>query len=454
MTSLRTRVTLVVAAVAAVAVLITGSILIPLMRAAAVQEARDRLVAQVQLLARAGAPAASEVPESAQGAVFAVVVDPPGGAASGPAATYVNVRVRTAWREGQPFSGTVIKGQGGQALVETAATRTGEQIVGAYRLSHIENAMARVTWRIVIALIAGLAVAVLAGWLLASWLARPLAGTARAAHRLAHGERGVPVPANGPTETREVAHALTVLDAALRASEGRQREFLLSVSHELRTPLSAIRGYGEALADGLIAPDGLAAVGATLVAESARLDLFVADLLALARLEADDFTLELAQVDVAILVAEAVAAWEGRAATGAVRLASAAASPLPIRTDPRRVRQVLDGLIENALRATPEGGRVTVSARTADADVLLEVADTGPGLAPGDLDIAFERGALHARYRDARPVGTGLGLSIAARLVARLHGTISARAGDDGGAVFSVRMPSAGSAARTTTPVA
>jgi len=86
-----------------------------------------------------------------------------------------------------------------------------------------------------------------------------------------------------------------------------------------------------------------------------------------------------------------------------------------------------------------------VSARQdGTSDVLLEVADTGPGLAAGDLDIAFERGALHARYRDARPVGTGLGLSIAARLVARLHGTITARAGDEGGAVFAVRLPSAG----------
>lgn len=445
MTSLRTRVTFVVAAVAAVAVLITGSIMIPLMRAAAVQEARDRLAAQVELLARAGAPAASEVPGSAQGAVFAVVVAPPGGVATGPAASYVNARVRTAWRAGQAFSGTIVHGQGGQALVETAATRTGEQIVGAYRLSHIENALSRATWRIVIALIAGLAVAVLAGWLLASWLARPLAGTARAAHRLAHGERSVPMPANGPTETREVAHALTVLDAALQASEGRQREFLLSVSHELRTPLSAIRGYGEALADGLIAPEGMGAVGATLVAESARLDLFVADLLALARLEADDFRLEPATVDVDAVVADAVAAWEGRATTGRVQIVAAATSPLVIRTDPRRVRQVLDGLIENALRASPEGGRVTVSARQdGTSDVLLEVADTGPGLAAGDLDIAFERGALHARYRDARPVGTGLGLSIAARLVARLHGTITARAGDEGGAVFAVRLPSAG----------
>ncbi|WP_435534106.1 histidine kinase dimerization/phospho-acceptor domain-containing protein, partial [Glaesserella parasuis] len=92
------------------------------------------------------------------------------------------------------------------------------------------------------------------------------------------------------------------LDHALATSEGRQREFLLSISHELRTPLSAIRGYGEALADGVIDPAATADAGRVLVTETDRLDRFVADLLELARLEADDFSIERVDVAAADLV--------------------------------------------------------------------------------------------------------------------------------------------------------
>jgi two-component system sensor histidine kinase BaeS len=121
-----------------------------------------------------------------------------------------------------------------------------------------------------------------------------------------------------------------------------------------------------------------------------------------------------------------------------------------VTTDARRLRQVIDGLVENAMRVTPEGGAVEVAASAeapssdvaARAGVLVEVLDSGPGLAPEDLAVAFERGVLRGRYRDIRPVGTGLGLSIASRLVERFGGTISVANRPDGGAVFSVRLPS------------
>ncbi|MCT6967268.1 sensor histidine kinase, partial [Salmonella enterica] len=86
----------------------------------------------------------------------------------------------------------------------------------------------------------------------------------------------------------------------------------------------------------------------------------------------------------------------------------------------------------------PAGGEVVVVAAADPAGVRFEVSDTGPGLDAGDLDVAFDRGVLRSRYRDTRAVGTGLGLSIAARLVTRLGGTVSARARDGGGAVFTV----------------
>ncbi|WP_369824094.1 sensor histidine kinase [Frondihabitans sp. PAMC 28766] len=112
-----------------------------------------------------------------------------------------------------------------------------------------------------------------------------------------------------------------------------------------------------------------------------------------------------------------------------------------------RVRQLVDGLLENALRASPAGTVVSVSVGVAQAQdataqrAQITVSDQGPGLTPGDTADAFERGALRDRYSGDRPVGTGLGLSIAARLVRRLGGTIAAGQAPGGGAAFTVELP-------------
>jgi len=110
---------------------------------------------------------------------------------------------------------------------------------------------------------------------------------------------------------------LAGLAAGLAASEGRQREFLLSVSHDLRTPLTTIRGYAEALTDGVVGPDGVRRTGRTVLDEAERLDRLIADLLVLARLEAADLPIE---TDLAQLVAAAGEAWGGRFAAAGVPL--------------------------------------------------------------------------------------------------------------------------------------
>ncbi len=149
--------------------------------------------------------------------------------------------------------------------------------------------------------------------------------------------------------------ALTRLDVALASSEVRQREFLLSISHDLRTPLTALRGYAEALRDGAIPAGDVAEVGATLTRGDRRLASFITDLLALARLEADDFRLQPGQVDVADVIDQAAAAWRATATAHAITLTVALPDDLqPFTGDAMRIRQLLDGLVENAMRATPE----------------------------------------------------------------------------------------------------
>ncbi len=119
-------------------------------------------------------------------------------------------------------------------------------------------------------------------------------------------------------------------------------------------------------------------------------------------------------------------------------------TPYPVRTDPVRVRQIIDNLMENALRVTGEGAPVVlhVSAGPEPGEFVVEVRDGGPGLTQDDLAVAFEPGELHARYRGIRKVGSGVGLALVARLAERLGGRAQAGAAPEGGAAFLVVLPS------------
>ena len=442
--SLRGRITLVTVSVAMLAVLATGLISLQLVRSSTINDAKAQLAAQADMLSRLRAAATitdlSDRVKLALGDTDVALVRKNGQVVGG-AAPYVDAAMVRRLLRGNSVS-TVKRGGGETVVIEGRATPSGAAIVLVRSQASLERSTKESARRILIALAVGIVLAIIAGALLARWIAKPLVTTAATARRMAAGERGLPITAHRPTEIADVADALATLDHALTTSERRQREFLLSISHELRTPLTAVRGYGEAMTDGLIHEADIATVGATLVAETERLDRFVADLLELARLEADDFVIHRQSLDIAALLDQTGQAWLGRCVTLGVTL-GVAADPATMVTDGRRVRQVLDGLIENALRVTPPGSSVQLDARADGADVVVEVRDGGPGLSADDLRVAFERGALHARYRDIRPVGTGLGLSIASRLVSRLGGTIGAGNSPGGGAVFTVRLPAA-----------
>ncbi|BAL91676.1 putative two-component system sensor kinase [Actinoplanes missouriensis 431] len=365
----------------------------------------------------------------------------------------VDVRARVNGRPsfvaGRPLTGR----DAGVVLVQRASTGTAARVFGS-------------VW---VALLAGLLGGVIAGALLARFVTRPIERAASAAGRLAAGDRTIRISRRGPAEAARLADAINQLAEALRTSEGREREFLLSVSHELRTPLATIRGYAEALADRVIEADDAAEAGSTMLAEADRLDRLISDLLVLARLEAADLPLDVAAVDLTELVREAGQAWrtrcggrdqaergspqpggpppapagvEGSGHVGGPRLVvELPDAPVVVDTDPGRIRQVIDGLCENAIRVLPPGAPLVLAVRPrGDGGGLVEVRDGGPGLTDDDLAVAFQRGELNRRYRGVRAVGSGLGLSLAARLVGRLGGRITAGHAPEGGAMFTVEL--------------
>ncbi len=440
---LRGRVTLVTITVATLAVIVTGAVSLQLVHQSSIDEARAQLAAQATLLAKL--PATTSVTDLTERVTVALGdteagTVSAGGQVSGTAAELLPIRLVREGARGIRVS-TTVRGPQGLTLVEIRKKRGGGSLVLALPRDSVDAQAQGSLLRIGLALLIGLAVAILAGALLSRWLARPLVGIARAAARIARGERGVPVETTGPAEVVAVADALASLDGALASSEARQREFLLSISHELRTPLTALRGYAEAISDGMVGPADLPGVGEVLMAETTRLDHFVADLLELARLEADDFTIRPVAVELGELLRATRDAWLGRAAGLGVTLVIET-QEVTLRSDPRRLRQIVDGLVENALRVSPEGSSIRIAGWSDAGGVAIEVRDGGPGLTAEDAAQAFERGVLRERYRDSRPVGTGLGLSIAARLVARLGGSIRAGTAVSGGAVFTVTLPS------------
>jgi two-component system sensor histidine kinase BaeS len=393
----------------------------PLVRSSAERSARESLERDADLLARL--PVAERLSERGGAGVLrpvvtrrgiAIGVVTPEDEARGAALALTAGERQQALARPVSTSGELA---GDPVLVEARPLPNGAAVVLASSTADVDATVVLQRRRLLLALGLGLAVALAAGALVARQLGRPLAGLAATARRMTAGERGAAedaVPRGGPREVAEVAEALRQLDRSLATSEERQRRFLLSVSHELRTPLTSIRGYAESLVDSAHAADELPEVGRTLVRESLRLERYVRDLLALARLEADDFTLTMAEVDVGRLLADGAAAWADRFARAELTLdVESPPAPLVVHTDAGRVRQVLDVLTDNAVRVCPPGSRVVWSARPGPRGVRLEVRDSGPGLADADAADAFVPGVLHDRYAGTRSGGHGLGLAIA-----------------------------------------
>ena len=262
--------------------------------------------------------------------------------------------------------------------------------------------------------------------LLSSQLAdrlKPLAITSR---ELADGDLSARVPDLRDPELNDVATAFNDMAGELEATQRRERDFILGVGHDLRTPLTTIGGYAEALEAGEVDQDDLGRIGAVLGTQSRQLGRLIEDLSTLARLEQPEFSLRMEQVDIAAHVQEIAEGFQRRAAEVGVGLTMTSSEGTVVETDPDRLGQIVQNLIENALRFTPETGSVTVSVRELSEDVSIEVSDTGSGIAAEDLPYVFDR-HFAGKQRQIRNEGSGLGLSIVRGLVGQMGGKVTAK---------------------------
>ncbi|WP_163506113.1 sensor histidine kinase [Fodinicola acaciae] len=430
------RIGLVTTAVAVVCVLVAAAVSYPLIRSAAETQARKQLARQAALVAGLGPQrsTSTRVRQLLGSAGIRLAVVRPDEPVRGPRLPEADLRALAAGRDISRIE--TLDGQ--RVYVEGRAMESGGGIALVQVANIAPKDQEEFFWRMLLSALVGLLVAVIAGVLLARRLARPLRRAAAGARRMAAGERSVRVDASGPAEVASVAEAVNSLAAALEVSEGRQRDFLLSVSHELRTPLTTVKGFAEALVDGVA--DDVPGTGRVMLAEAERLDRLIGDLLDLARLQAQDFRLDFADVDVTEVVRAAARAWSARRADFRAEIGE---GPVVVRTDAGRLRQVIDGLMDNATRVCPAGAPVVLALRKETGAAVIEVRDGGPGLTADDMTVAFEKSVLSQRYQGERAGSAGIGLALVHGLVVRLGGTIEVSAAPEGGARFSVRLPSA-----------
>lgn len=292
---------------------------------------------------------------------------------------------------------------------------------------------------------AGLALLVVQ--LLARGMTSPLREMARAATAMSRGDYSQRVTATSRDEVGELARAFNSMAGELAEIDRQRRDLIANVSHELRTPISAMQAVLENLVDGVEPPD--AETLSTVLAQVERLGRLVAQLLDLSRLESGAVPIERRPFEVRPVLEQALRESEVHAARRerepAVRFdLSVEPDRLAVEGDPERVHQVVSNLVQNAVRHSPAGGTVSVSARGENGHVRIDVADEGPGIPEPDASRVFERFYRSDAARSWGGGGTGLGLAIA-RWIVDLHGgDIRVEANKPKGCRMVVELPRSG----------
>lgn len=346
---------------------------------------------------------------------------------------------------GMPGMGHGTGGGGTSGPAASASVVVDGRTVGSVQLRFPAGAGSAgldIAWGwVAIAAVTALALALAVSWYVTRRLTGPIVRVARTARVIAAGDRTARSRVAAPGELGELSRAFDHMADDVNRAEQARRRLAADVAHELRTPLAALQAGLEELRDGYAdpAPQRLAA----LHDQTLRLGRIVGDLAELSEAESARLSLHMTDLDLTDLVRKAVSDREAelRAAGLTVRTRLGPA-PLPVRADGDRLHQALGNLLSNAARYCRPGDTVTVttSAGDGDGDVLVEVADTGPGIPEAELPHVFDR--LWRGSAARRTGGSGIGLAVVKELVAAHGGTVTAASGQAGGTRIVIGLPS------------
>lgn len=360
--------------------------------------------------------------------------------------------VRQAARSTLRLTVTRAGGQLRLLAIPVADQRGWVVVVGA-SLATIEETLHNVDLALVVAGIVGVLLVAIAAYLLARAALSPVEAMRREVEALAAEQRpsgaGIEVPSTND-ELARLGETMNDLLARLSGSFGqlsdalaRERAFVADAGHELRTPLAVLRGELELAAREGRTPAELASAVHSALGEADHIARLAEDLLVLAQRDSGELSCVPEQVALGSLLqrcADVVAPAAERAGVSVIVEVDPGLEGL---LDPGRLRQVIENLLDNALRHAPCGSVVTISARARATTLALGVADEGPGFSPAFLPRAFERFARADAARSRATGGTGLGLAIVAAIAAAHGGRASAANRPSGGAVIAVEVPDA-----------
>jgi signal transduction histidine kinase len=244
---------------------------------------------------------------------------------------------------------------------------------------------------------------------------------------------------NARADAEQAQRLLEAQNERLVEADRMKDEFVALISHDLRTPLTSIMGYVELTLDEELGTDARSFLE-VVARSSQRLLRLVDDLLFVARLQSGRLEIARTRLDLTEVACQAAEEARGRADAKDLELVVEMNGAVPVDVDRGRVFQLLDNLISNAIKFTPDGGRVEIKVSRAD-DAVLEVCDTGIGFTEQEAARVFERFYRTERAVERQVPGTGLGLFIAAAIADAHGGRISAHPRDGGGAVFRVELP-------------
>jgi signal transduction histidine kinase len=289
-----------------------------------------------------------------------------------------------------------------------------------------------------VALFLSLILALVMNW----WITAPLRKISRAAGAVARGDYQK-LPLEGPSDVRELARAFNEMSGRVQSSQQSQRDFVANISHELKTPLTSVQGFAQAIQDGTAStPEALQQAAGVIYHEAGRMNRLVLDLLTLARLEAGTANLQRAPLDVSGLLRAVAERLTPQARAAQVDLRVDVPALPGLVGDEDRLSQVFTNLLDNAIKYSGAGGKVLLSARPIGGGVVVNVADTGPGLSPADQARIFERFyQADKSRRGGSGRGVGLGLAIAREIVQAHGGTIQVESVLGKGSNFCVRLP-------------
>jgi len=279
-------------------------------------------------------------------------------------------------------------------------------------------------------------------WFIARWITRPLKKISISASQIAEGNY-VTIPIEGPLEVRQLAGAINDMVVKVLDSVQSQKDFVANVSHEFKTPLTSIQGFAQALFDGAIDKKSEKRQAAKIIlGETERLNYLVNDLLTLVKLDAGTIVMEKEPTDLNQLIRNILEKLHFQIISAGITVNNKLREPMVVPMDAERISQVLNNLIDNAIKFSPKGKDIIISTSIEGKYAIFSVSDSGPGIAEDDQKRIFERFfQIDKSRKGGQGRGVGLGLSIARQIVIAHGGSISVKSHLGKGSAFMVKLP-------------